>query len=104
MASLSLDDVPVELIETTVNLLDFQHLCALRLTAHNIAEKSSSGKFRKYLEPKKQRIAKAPLEEFSRCTQPGHMGCLLQKLTLQYNAVPNSEDSDGCCDVVNFLV
>ena len=60
MASLSLDDMPVELIEAIVNFLDFQNLCALRLTAHNIAEKSSSSKFRKYLKAKKLRITRAP--------------------------------------------
>jgi hypothetical protein len=36
MAPLSLNGLPVELIEVIANLLDFQDICALRLTARNV--------------------------------------------------------------------
>ncbi|KAE8385672.1 hypothetical protein BDV23DRAFT_188046 [Aspergillus alliaceus] len=90
MAPLALDRIPIELIEIIVEFLGFQDLCALRLTARSISGKSSNGRFRENFKSKTLHIAKAPLEDFARVTQPG------QQLTLQHYAVPNPGDSDGC--------
>ncbi|KNG84346.1 hypothetical protein ANOM_009492 [Aspergillus nomiae NRRL 13137] len=102
MAPLTLDSLPMELIETVVNFLDFQDICALRLTAHGISAKSSNGRFRQNLKSKKLHIAQAPLEDFAHFTQPGQVGCVLQHLTLSDFGVANA--SDKCLEAAKLLV
>ncbi|KAB8236591.1 uncharacterized protein BDW43DRAFT_267241, partial [Aspergillus alliaceus] len=104
MAPLTFDSIPIELIETIIGFLEFQDLCALRLTAHSISAKSSNGQFRENLKSKKLHIAKDPLEDFARFTQPGQVGCLLQQLTLYDYAVANPGDSDRCLNAAKLLV
>ncbi|KAE8402490.1 hypothetical protein BDV37DRAFT_284625 [Aspergillus pseudonomiae] len=102
MAPLTLDSLPMELIETVINFLDFQDLCALRLTAHGISAKSSNGRFRQNLKSKRLHIAQAPLEDFAHFTQPGQVGCALQHLTLSDFGVANA--SDKCLEAAKLLV
>ncbi|KAE8148860.1 hypothetical protein BDV25DRAFT_168182 [Aspergillus avenaceus] len=102
MATLTLNSLPMELVETVINFLDFQDLCALRLTAHGISAKSSNGRFRQNLKSKKLHIAQAPLEDFAHFTQPGQVGCVLQHLTLSDFGVAN--ESDKCLEAAKLLV
>lgn len=103
MAPLSLNSLPVEVIEAIVNLLDFQDICALRLTARNVSSKSSNGTFRTYFTSKKLQITRAPLEQFVRVTQSGQLGRLLQRLTLYDNAVSETGDSHADFDAAKLL-
>ncbi|BCS09982.1 hypothetical protein ALUC_30799A [Aspergillus luchuensis] len=48
MASVTLESLPVELIEEIVAWLDFHDHCALRLTGRTISVKSSNAAFRNY--------------------------------------------------------
>ncbi|GLA23329.1 hypothetical protein AnigIFM63326_007919 [Aspergillus niger] len=82
MASLTLESLPVELVEEIVAWLDFHDHCALRLTGRSVSVKSSNAAFRKYFLSKKLEIAEAPLEQFVSVTQPGRFGLWVQDLTL----------------------
>ncbi|PYH56272.1 uncharacterized protein BO96DRAFT_434255 [Aspergillus niger CBS 101883] len=82
MASLTLESLPVELVEEIVAWLDFHDHCALRLTGRSVSVKSSKAAFRKYFLSKKLEIAEAPLEQFVSVTQPGRFGLWVQDLTL----------------------
>ena len=82
MASVTLESLPVELIEEIVAWLDFHDHCALRLTGRTISVKSFNAAIRKYFLSKKLEIAEAPLEQFVGVTQPGRFGLWVQDLTL----------------------
>ncbi|OJZ88049.1 hypothetical protein ASPFODRAFT_43671 [Aspergillus luchuensis CBS 106.47] len=82
MASVTLESLPVELIEEIVAWLDFHDHCALRLTGRTISVKSSNAAFRNYFLSKKVEIAEASLEHFVGVTQPGRFGLWIQDLTL----------------------
>ncbi|PYH64778.1 uncharacterized protein BO88DRAFT_373599 [Aspergillus vadensis CBS 113365] len=82
MASVTLESLPVELIEEIVAWLDFHDHCALRLTGRTISVKSSNAAFRNYFLSKKLEVAEAPLEQFVGITQPGRFGLWVQDLTL----------------------
>ncbi|GKZ70650.1 hypothetical protein AnigIFM50267_006310 [Aspergillus niger] len=82
MASLTLESLPVELVEEIVAWLEFHDHCALRLTGRSVSVKSSNAAFRKYFLSKKLEIAEAPLEQFVSVTQPGRFGLWVQDLTL----------------------
>lgn len=78
-----LDRLPVELLEAVATLLDFRDICNLRLTARDVAAKSSHGVFKTYFQDKTIRLtAKEQLQEFVRMTQQDQMGCLIQNIQL----------------------
>ncbi|GLB10434.1 hypothetical protein AtubIFM57258_006842 [Aspergillus tubingensis] len=94
MVSLTLDSLPVELIEEVASRLDFHDLCALRLTGRTVSSKSSNATFRNYFLSKKLELAEAPLEQFVLVTKPGRSGLCLQQLTLYASIEPPiSEDA-----------
>ncbi|GKZ18955.1 hypothetical protein AbraIFM66951_001915 [Aspergillus brasiliensis] len=92
MALVTLESLPVELVEEIVAWLDFHDHCALRLTGRTISVKSSNAAFRNHFLSKKLEIAEAPLEQFVGVTKPGRFGLWIQHLTLYAPAVqPNIE-------------
>ncbi|XRM41527.1 hypothetical protein ABZX51_004789 [Aspergillus tubingensis] len=92
MASVTLESLPVELIEEIVAWLDFHAHCALRLTGRTISVKSSNATFRNYFLSKKLEIAEAPLEQFVGVTQPGRFGLWVQDLILYTSIALHTEE------------
>ncbi|KAL3257473.1 hypothetical protein ABHI18_006804 [Aspergillus niger] len=95
MASLTLESLPVELVEEIVAWLDFHDHCALRLTGRSVSVKSTNAAFRNYFLSKKLELAEAPLEQFVGVTQPGRFGLWVQDLTLYAPAAPPTSE-DAC--------
>ncbi|RAL01127.1 uncharacterized protein BO80DRAFT_70524 [Aspergillus ibericus CBS 121593] len=93
MVSLTLEGLPVELIEAIVGLLDFQDICALRLAGRTVSFKSSNATFRTYFSSKKLQITETSLKRFVHVTQPGQLGLWLQRLTMYDILDPDTEDA-----------
>lgn len=89
-----LTGLPAEVMEGIVTLLELRDICSLRLTAGEVAAKSSQGWFKKHFRTKTIEL-KAPgqLEEFVCMTQSKQLGCLVQHLTL-VGGLPTSPDHD----------
>ncbi|RAL01807.1 uncharacterized protein BO80DRAFT_424183 [Aspergillus ibericus CBS 121593] len=108
MASVTLEGLPAELIEAIVSCLDFQDICALRLTTRTVSFKSTNATFRTYFSSKKLQITPASLEQFVRVTQPGQLGLWLQQLTLydfldQTIGQTRTEDPDDTLQLSQLL-
>ncbi|PYI07874.1 hypothetical protein BO78DRAFT_442362 [Aspergillus sclerotiicarbonarius CBS 121057] len=108
MAPRNLEGLPVELIEAIVGWLDFQDICALRLTGRTVSFKSTNATFRSYFSSKKLQITQASLEQFVRVTRPGQLGLWLQRLTLYdiWDPEPGdtrAEDSDATLKATQLL-
>lgn len=87
----SLDGMPVEIIEAVVGLMSFRDICSLRLTAREVAVKSSHGVFGTYFYDKMVKVTDdEQLRQFIQVTRANQMGCFVRHLTLV--AGPASRD------------
>lgn len=76
------EGLPNEIVETIVGYLDLQSIGHLRQTSRTLAAKATQDRFKSFFKSKHVEITRPSLEAFVRATRPGHLGCLLQNLTL----------------------
>ena len=81
MAQARLDSLPTEIIEAIVTHLTLLDVCLLRLTAREVAAKSSQGCFKVHFITKTVHLSSLKeLELFVQVTEDGWQGCALQHL------------------------
>lgn len=91
MAPLTLDSLPVELVELIAFCFDIKAACNLRLAGRDIAIKSSGGVFRANYYTKTVKLSDEDQQRrFVKVTQGDQFGCSLQHLTLIDNPVSNN--------------
>jgi hypothetical protein len=78
----SIEGCPNEIIENIVVRLPLGDICSLRRSSRTLATKTTQCHFRSYFQSKHVDITGSALREFVILTQPGWLGCLVQKLTL----------------------
>ena len=77
-----LEDCPNEIIEATVVLLDLDNIRSLSQSCWSPATKSTQNHFKSYYYSKHVDISLQTLRVFVDATQPGRLGCLVQKSIL----------------------
>ncbi|KAF2768918.1 hypothetical protein EJ03DRAFT_351757 [Teratosphaeria nubilosa] len=76
------EDLPVEIVEKVVCLLDLPDAGNLRLVSGALAAKSSQGSFKRYFVSKSVDLTRRSLEDFVRVTEAGSLGSLVEEITL----------------------
>lgn len=78
----TLEGLPNEIVETVVGYLDLQSIGSLRHTSRTLAAKATQDRFKSFFKSKHVDITRPSLQAFVEAMRPGHLGCLLQNLTL----------------------
>jgi hypothetical protein len=79
---MSLHNLPYEIIECIVVLLDLKDICMLRLTSKYMAFSVVQNRYRSFFKAKSVDLTPSALKAFSEATELGQLGCLVQDLTL----------------------
>ncbi|KAL1999309.1 hypothetical protein VTN02DRAFT_4710 [Thermoascus thermophilus] len=82
MKSSPLEALPIELVELIVTFLEPRDVASLRLTSRIVADKTSQGSFAARFTRRTVALTTATLREMVRVTGQGHLGRLLQHVTI----------------------
>lgn len=86
-----LGSLPVEVLETITSRLDIGDVCSLRLTARELAVKTSQKSYKALFVSKSVNVSRESLQALVKVTQRGWMGCALERLTI-FTIAPSSDD------------
>lgn len=90
-----MEDLPSELIEMIVVLLDLPNICSIRLVSRQLSSKATQEHFRSFFRARRVYLEQQSLQEFAHATRRGGLGCLLTRLEVIGIAAETSCLEDG---------
>ncbi|ETS77415.1 hypothetical protein PFICI_11289 [Pestalotiopsis fici W106-1] len=78
----SFEELPVEIVESIVQLLDVADIGSLRLASRPLNSKATQGHFRSFFFSKRVKVNSCQLEKLEFITKHGFLGCQIRDLTL----------------------
>lgn len=102
LSHIALINLPVDVIEALICLLDFDDICSLRLTARELAAKASQGSLKTHFLTKTLDLTGVNLQALTELTKPNRLGRLLQHLII-VGITPTRRATHKEQELVGFL-